>query len=41
MEAELHVWEGSGHAFYFDLNLPQSGEVYAVIAKFFDKHLGQ
>ena len=33
VEAELHVWEGLGHAFFFDLNLPQSDEVYEVPAK--------
>jgi acetyl esterase/lipase len=40
VEAELHVWEGLGHAFFFDPDLPQSREMYAVTVKFFDKHLG-
>jgi monoterpene epsilon-lactone hydrolase len=41
VDAELHVWEGLGHAFFFDPDLPQSKEVYAVMAKFFDDHLGR
>jgi epsilon-lactone hydrolase len=39
VEADLHVWEGLGHAFFFDPELPQSREVYKVTVKFFDKHL--
>jgi acetyl esterase/lipase len=39
--AELHVWEGLGHAFFFDPELPESREVYAVTVKFFDTHLGK
>ena len=41
VDAELHVWEGLGHAFFFDPDLPQSSEVYAVTVKFFDEHLGR
>ena len=41
VDAELHIWEGLGHAFFFDPDLPQSKEVYAVMAKFFDDHLGR
>jgi len=41
VEAELHVWEGLGHAFFFDPDLPQSREMYDVTVKFFDKHLGK
>lgn len=37
--ADLHVWEGLGHAFFFDPDLPQSREVYEVVTKFFDAHL--
>jgi len=40
VDAQLHVWEGLGHAFFFDPDLPQSREVYSVTVKFFDKHLG-
>ena len=39
VEAELHVWEGLGHAFFYDFDLPQSRAAYQVIARFFDTHL--
>jgi len=39
VEAELHVWEGLGHAFFFDPEIPESRQAYDVIVKFFDKHL--
>lgn len=39
VEADLHVWDGMGHCFYFDADLPESEEAYAVITKFFDAHL--
>jgi acetyl esterase/lipase len=42
VDAELHIWEGVGHGFFFrDPDLPQSREVYSVIVKFFDNHLGK
>ena len=40
VEADLHVWEGLGHAtFAFNPRLPESDEVHNVIVRFFDKHL--
>ena len=42
VEADLHVWEGLGHAtFAFNPRLPESDEVHDVIVRFFDKHLAQ
>jgi acetyl esterase/lipase len=41
VDADLHVWDGMWHAFFFDVALPESQEAYDVITKFFDKHLGQ
>lgn len=41
VEADLHIWEGEEHAFMYDYDMPDSGEVYDVTAKFFDKHLGK
>lgn len=38
---ELHVYEGLGHAFFYNPDLPESREVYVVITKFFDKYLGR
>ena len=39
VDAQLLVWEGLGHAFFNDPDLPASREVYSSIVKFFDKHL--
>lgn len=41
VDAELHVWEGLAHAFFNDPDLPESVQVYAVVARFFDTHLGR
>ena len=40
VEAELHVWDGMWHAFFMDPDLPESQELYRVVVKFFDRHLG-
>jgi len=40
VEAELHIWEGLGHCFFGNPDLPDSREVYTVIVKFFETHLG-
>lgn len=41
VEADLHVWDGMWHSFFSDPELPESKEAYAVMAKFFDRHLGK
>ena len=41
VEADLHLWDGLGHCFLLDANLPESQEAYRVITKFFDAHLGK
>ena len=42
VEANLHIWEGLGHAtFAFNPRLPESDEVHQVIVRFFNKHLGK
>jgi acetyl esterase/lipase len=38
--AELHVWEGLGHGFFYEPDLPESREAYDVIVRFFSGHLG-
>lgn len=38
-QAELHVWDGMWHCFFFDPDLPESKEAYSVIAQFFGRHL--
>lgn len=40
VETELHVWDGMWHAFFFDPRLPESQQVYRVVTRFFDRHLG-
>jgi len=40
VKADLHVWEGLGHAFFFEPGLPESREAYDVIVRFFGEHLG-
>jgi epsilon-lactone hydrolase len=40
VDAELHVWDGLWHAFFFDPDLPESQQVYHVVVRFFDRHLG-
>lgn len=39
VDTELHVWDGLPHAFFVDPDLPESREVYAVVARFFDRRL--
>ncbi|MBO9694591.1 MAG: alpha/beta hydrolase [Sphingopyxis sp.] len=39
VDARLHVWEGGRHAFFYDVRVPESREVYAVVAKFFEDRL--
>jgi acetyl esterase/lipase len=39
VEAELHLWDGLFHGFFYDPDVPESRETYEVTVKFFDKHL--
>jgi monoterpene epsilon-lactone hydrolase len=41
VEAHLHLWDGMGHCFFFDVDLPESREAFAVITQFFNSHLGR
>lgn len=41
VEADLHVWEGVGHVFTENVELPESKEAFNVIVNFFKKHLYQ
>ena len=41
VEADLHVWEGMFHGFFYNVDVPESRDCYDVIVKFFDQHLGQ
>lgn len=39
VEADPYVWDGLGHAFFYDVGLPESREAFDVIVRFFGKHL--
>ena len=39
VETQLHVWEGLGHVFHYDSELPESREVYDVVVRFFEKYM--
>ncbi|HEX5230221.1 MAG TPA: alpha/beta hydrolase [Bryobacteraceae bacterium] len=41
VEAELHVWDGLFHGFFYNPDVPESRDCYDVIVKFFAKHLGK
>jgi len=38
--AELHVWEGLFHGFFYNADVPESKDALNVIINFFDRHLG-
>jgi acetyl esterase/lipase len=40
VRADLHVWDGMGHGFFNNVDLPESREAFDVIARFFQVHLG-
>lgn len=39
VDAELHVWEGLFHGFFYNPDVPESKDALRVIVSFFDKHL--
>lgn len=39
--AELHLWDGMGHCFVLDTDLPESQEAFAVMTRFFDAELSR
>jgi acetyl esterase/lipase len=41
VEADLHVWEGLFHGFFYDPDVPECKDAYNVMVKFFDKHLAK
>jgi len=38
-DADLHMWDGLGHAFFYNIDLPESREAFDVMARFFQRHL--
>jgi acetyl esterase/lipase len=41
VDAELHVWDGMFHGFFYNADVPESKDAFNVIVKFFDRHLGR
>jgi acetyl esterase/lipase len=41
VDAELHVWEGLFHGFFYNPDVPESRDCFDVIVRFFDDHLGK
>lgn len=41
IDAELHVWEGLFHGFFYNPDVPESRDCYDVMVTFFDRHLGR
>ena len=41
VDAELHVWEGLFHGFFYNPDVPESRDAYRMMITFFEKHLGQ
>jgi monoterpene epsilon-lactone hydrolase len=41
VDADLHVWEGMFHGFFYNVDVPESRDCYDVIVKFFDRQLGR
>lgn len=41
VKADLHVWEGLFHGFFYNSDIPESLEAYDVMLRFFDAHLGR
>jgi monoterpene epsilon-lactone hydrolase len=40
VKTELHLWDGLWHSFFNNPDLPESREMYSIVMKFFDRHLG-
>jgi len=40
VDAELHVWEGLFHGFFYNADIPESKDAFNVMIRFFDRHLG-
>ncbi len=41
VDADLHVWEGMFHGFFYNVDVPESRECFDVIVAFFNRHLGR
>jgi acetyl esterase/lipase len=41
VDAELHVWEGMFHGFFYNPDPPESQDAFNTMVRFFDTHLGK
>jgi acetyl esterase/lipase len=41
VDANLHVWEGMFHGFFYNPDVPESRDTYDVIVRFFASRLGR
>ena len=41
VDAELHVWEGMFHGFFYNPDPPETKDAFNTMIKFFDTHLGK
>jgi monoterpene epsilon-lactone hydrolase len=41
VETELHIWDGLWHSFFNNPDLPESREMYSIVARFFERYLGR
>ena len=41
VDSELHVWDGLFHGFFYNADVPESRQAFAIMEKFFDRHLGK
>lgn len=41
VESQFHGWDGMFHGFFYNSELPESREAYAIMTKFFDAHLAR
>ncbi len=41
VDSELHVWDGLFHGFFYNADVPESKQAFAIVGKFFDRHLGK
>ena len=41
VDTRLHMWDGGRHAFYYDIRVPESLEVFSVISRFLNDRLNE
>ncbi|MXO59954.1 alpha/beta hydrolase fold domain-containing protein [Altererythrobacter salegens] len=39
VDSQFHAWDSMNHAFFYNSELPESREAYAIMVDFFEKHL--